>query len=318
MLQEIAELGFDQVELGHGIRVSLWEGIEQYLADHPMRITSLHNFCPLPIEVLHPAPDYYQCTSGRAEERERAQRYTFRTIDHAHQLGVGKVVMHLGSVAMPGYTRKLIDRIQKGKYLDRKYISLKLLAIKKRESVPYWERVTNWLRPVLDHARSANVVLGIENRIGIETFPSGEEFQRLFKELVDSSLGYWHDFGHAQVQHNLTFIDHKEWLSRYAPFLIGCHVHDVKFPACDHRPPFTGTIDFAELMPLVPKQVPLVWELHPRVTREEIIEARGRWGREKEPGDSYRASATAGVPSGSDFARHSNAATQPREAPPDS
>ena len=48
MLNEIFALGFDRVELGHGIRQSLWEGIEQFLADHPMTVTSLHNFCPLP------------------------------------------------------------------------------------------------------------------------------------------------------------------------------------------------------------------------------------------------------------------------------
>jgi sugar phosphate isomerase/epimerase len=277
MLQEISALGFDQVELGHGIRLSLWEGIERYLANHPMRITSLHNFCPLPIEILHPAPDFYQCTSDRAEERQRAQRYTLRTIDSAHRLGVRKVVMHLGSAAMPGYTQRLIDRIQEGKYLDRKYVGIKLLAIKKRESVSYWERVSNWLGPVIEHARSANVVLGIENRIGIETFPSEREFQRLFMDLVDPSLGYWHDFGHAQVQHNLTFIDHKEWLSRFASLLIGCHVHDVEFPARDHLPPFTGMIDFAGLIPLLPQHVPLVWELSPRVTRDEIMEAQTRW-----------------------------------------
>ena len=66
MLDEIFSLGFDRVELSHGIRQTLREGIERFLADHPMTVTSLHNFCPLPIEVQGSAPDCYQCTSVRA------------------------------------------------------------------------------------------------------------------------------------------------------------------------------------------------------------------------------------------------------------
>jgi sugar phosphate isomerase/epimerase len=280
MLQEISDLGFNQVELGHGIRLSLWEGIEQFVADHPMKITSLHNFCPLPIEILYAAPDCYQCTSDQPDERQRAQRHTLQTIDQASKLGVGKVVMHLGSVAMPNYTQRLIDRIQSGKYLDRRYVDIKLQAIAKRESVSYWERVTNWLQPVIEHARNAQVVLGIENRIGIETFPSEKEFHQLFTEFGDGSVGYWHDFGHAQVRHNLTFVDHKEWLTQYAPLLIGCHLHDVRFPARDHQVPFNGMINFTDLIPLVPSHVPLVWELSPRAARDEITRALMRWTEE--------------------------------------
>jgi sugar phosphate isomerase/epimerase len=98
MLDEIFRLGFDHVELSHGIRFSLWEGIERFLADHPMKVTSLHNFCPLPIEISHPAPDCYQCTSPNPDERDRALRHTLNTIDHANRLGVERVVMYFGFV----------------------------------------------------------------------------------------------------------------------------------------------------------------------------------------------------------------------------
>jgi len=277
MLKEIFELGFDHVELGHGIRLSLWEGIERFLADHPMTVTSLHNFCPLPIKILHPAPDCYQCTSNRPEERQCALHYTLQTIDRTRNLGAGKVVMHLGSVTLPDYTGRLIDRIRSGGYLDRRYIAIKLQAIKQRELVSYWERIIDWLRPVIDHARSAGVILGIENRIGIETFPSEKEFHRLFTEFSDGSIGYWHDFGHAQIRHNLTFIDHREWLTQLSSLLIGCHVHDVKFPAHDHQVPFSGMIDFASLIPILPPNIPVVWELSPKTSQDEIVTALAHW-----------------------------------------
>jgi sugar phosphate isomerase/epimerase len=277
MLDEILALGFDRVELGHGIRLSLWEGIEKFLADHPIRVTSLHNFCPLPVEIQTPAPDFYECTSARAAERDRALRYTLQTIDYAHKLGVERVVMHLGSVRMPDYTERLARSIFAGRYLDRRYVRLKLDAIRRREAIPVYDRVVEWLQPVFIHAKAAGVVLGVENRIGIETFPSEREFRRLFKEIADGPIGYWHDFGHAQIRHNLTFIDHAEWLAEMSSRLIGCHIHDVEFPSRDHHVPFSGMIDFTTLLPSLPVEQPMVWELSSSASKDEIVAALTHW-----------------------------------------
>jgi sugar phosphate isomerase/epimerase len=265
------------VELSHGIQLSLWTTIEKFLADHPMTVTSLHNFCPLPIEISDSAPDCYQCTSGDSRERERALRNTLQTIDYAHRIGARRVVIHLGSVASPVATDRLISLIRKSHYLDRTFVRQKLDAIRKRESVALYDRVLEWLQPVLTHARTAGVTLGIENRIGVETFPSEREFRRLLTDIPDGAMGYWHDFGHAQVRHNLTLVDHAEWLSEMSSRLIGCHVHDVQFPAQDHCAPFTGMIEFTKLVSLVPANTPMVWELDSRVSKEEIGSALSRW-----------------------------------------
>jgi sugar phosphate isomerase/epimerase len=277
MLNEICALGFDHVELGHGIRQSLWEGIEQFLADHPMKVTSLHNFCPLPVEIQGSAPDCYQCTSTRAAERDRARHYTLQTIDYAHRLGAKRVVVHLGSVLAPDFTERLIRSIYAGQYLDRRYIRSKLDAIRKREAVAAYDGVIEWLQPVRAHAKAAGVTLGIENRIGIETFPSEREFRRLFKEIADDTIGYWHDFGHAQVRHNLTLIDHAEWLAEMSPRLIGCHIHDVRFPARDHRVPFSGMIDFESLLSSLTSEQPMVWELSSSASKDDIVAALTHW-----------------------------------------
>jgi sugar phosphate isomerase/epimerase len=279
MLNEILELGFDQVELSHGVRQSLWEGIPRFLADHPMVVTSLHNFCPLPVEIQGAAPDCYQCTSSSAAERDRAQYFTLQTIDYAHRLGAKRVIMHLGSVIIPDYTERLIQSIFAGRYLDRQFVRLKLDAIRKRETAEVYDGVYQWLQPVLAHAKAAGVTLGIENRIGIETFPSEREFRRLFKEITNGTIGYWHDFGHAQVRHNLTLIDHAEWLTEMSPQLVGCHIHDVKFPVRDHRVPFSGMIDFAKMIPSLSTQQPLVWELSSSASKDDIVAALTHWNQ---------------------------------------
>ena len=185
--------------------------------------------------------------------------------------------MHLGSVVTRDYTEQLIRSIFDGRYLDRRYVRLKLDAIRKREAAAAYDRVVEWLQPALAHAKAAGVTLGIENRIGIETFPSEREFRRLFKEIADGTIGYWHDFGHAQVRHNLTLIDHAEWLAEMAPRLIGCHIHDVQFPARDHRVPFSGMIDFAALIPSLPAEQPMVWELSSSASKDDIVAALTHW-----------------------------------------
>ena len=48
MLREIRDLGFDHAELSHGIRISLMPGILEAVDAGEIKISSLHNFCPLP------------------------------------------------------------------------------------------------------------------------------------------------------------------------------------------------------------------------------------------------------------------------------
>src|SRR5476651_960958 len=94
MLEEILGLGFERVELGHGIRLSLMDGIQKMFNKGKVTFSSLHNFCPLPIEITRSSPDCYQFSSHREPERERAVRLSFQTIDFAARLGAPFVVLH--------------------------------------------------------------------------------------------------------------------------------------------------------------------------------------------------------------------------------
>jgi sugar phosphate isomerase/epimerase len=278
MLAEIWELGFRQVELSHGIRLSLLEGIAEFIRDHDLTISSLHNFCPLPIEVFHPSPDCLRCTSSDPAERNRAQRHTFATIDQAARFGAPYVVLHLGFVPIEDATKRLSKLIHQGKIFGRTFVQTKLRALQQREKTDLYPRVRDWLIPVVEHAKQAGVRLGIENRAEIDTFPNEFEFKKLFNDFNEPVLGYWHDFGHAQVRQYLTLLDHAEWLQAAAPRLLGCHVHDVVYPDRDHRIPFTGTVPFKKLLPLIPEHAPLVWELSPSAEADAIRIALQKWG----------------------------------------
>jgi sugar phosphate isomerase/epimerase len=277
MLEEIVDLGFRAVELSHGIRLSLVDGIQRFVSERSIEVTSLHNFCPLPIDILQAAPDCFQCTSHRSNERARATRHTLETIDLAARIGVKRVVLHLGSVPMGKESNRLIDHLHRGKASDRTFVHRKTKALKKRGKLDYYPRVAEWLNKIAERAAQTGVQLGVENRIGIDTFPSEQEFRRLFQDFSPEVVGYWHDFGHAQIRHYLTLSDHRSWLEEMLPRLFGCHVHDVKFPDRDHQVPFSGEIAFAELIPLIPPGTPLVWELSSSATAPEIKVALERW-----------------------------------------
>lgn len=279
MLREINELGFDLVELGHGIRLSLMPGIQQMFNGGEVRFSSLHNFCPLPVEVLGASPDCYQFSSIYPQERERAIKQTFQTIDFAARLGAPFVVLHLGEVRIGQVTDSLIALVKKGKFLSREFVRKKLRAVERREAVAgrYLERVKDSLRRIVAYATEKNVKLGIEGRRGYEEIPSERELPGLLEEFNSPLVGYWHDFGHIQIKENLAFLDHEEWLRTIGPRAFGCHVQDCVWPAQDHQPPFKGGVPLKKLVPLLPKNCQFVWEMSPRKTAEEIRESLAIW-----------------------------------------
>ncbi|HAK05721.1 MAG TPA: hypothetical protein DCO65_00385 [Spartobacteria bacterium] len=244
-----------------------------------IKFSSLHNFCPLPVEVLGASPDCYQFSSAYSKERERAVKQTLQTIDFAERLGAPFVVMHLGEVPMNSITDSLIKLARNGELLSREYVRRKIRAVKKRESAApvYLERVKDCLRRIVDYAASKNVKLGVEGRRGYEEIPSERELPTLLDEFNSPQLGYWHDFGHIQIKENLAFVDHAEWLRQIAPRTFGCHVQDCIWPAQDHQPPFAGDVDLAKLVPLLPRECVLVWEMSPRKTAGEIRRSVEAW-----------------------------------------
>src|SRR6266513_2075354 len=203
MLGEIKDkLGFDLIELGHGIRISLMPGIQKMFDAGKVRFSSLHNFCPLPVEVMAASPDCYKFSAVSSEERERAVKQTLQTIDFAARLNAPFVVLHLGEVNMSSITDRLIEMAKTGRYQSRKYVRLKIEAVQKRERIAlrYLQRVKDCLRRVIEHAASKNVRIALEGRRGYEEIPTERELPGLLKEIDCAQVGYWHDFGHLQIK----------------------------------------------------------------------------------------------------------------------
>lgn len=280
MLREIqGEFDFEMIELGHGIRISLMPGVQKMFDAGEVRFSSLHNFCPLPIEVMGASPDCYTFSSSSAAERQRAIKQTLQTIDFAARLGAPFVVLHLGKVPIKPITEPLIALAEAGEMFSREYVRRKVDAVAKREAdaPAYLANVKECLKPIIEHAASKNVRLGIEGRRGYEEIPSEREIPPLLDELDSPQVGYWHDIGHIQIKENLGFVDHEEWLRAIGPRTLGCHVQDCIWPAQDHQPPFAGDAKLAKLIPLLPPECLFVWEMSPRKTAEDIRRSVTVW-----------------------------------------
>ena len=285
MIEEIVELGFSNIELSHGMTVAKLPGITKAHERGLFTCSGVHNYFPSPVEVMIDAPDAYEFTSHRPFDRQRALDMTFRTLDIAAQFNARYLVLHMGSVPLhqKNWSRPLTTLVSEGGQHSADYIKAKLAFVKKREKVGplYFHRAIEALTTIAERAAKVGVKLAIESRSHFEDVPTEREMIELQTHFADNPwVGYWHDFGHVQLKHNLLLLDHLEWLEKIAPHLIGGHVHDVQWPARDHRTPFSGTLDYAALLKFFPADCPLIWELSPSREAAEIRAALGRWQSE--------------------------------------
>ena len=283
MAREMADLGFSSIELSHGIRISLVTGILKAVEEKIVRVSSVHNFCPLPTGVNNAAPNLYEPTSPDSQELRLWSRYTRRTIDFASTVGAGCVVLHSGSVRF-----LFIDpagRIQRyvaGKPAnDRLYDPVYTRLIEKSirriraKSVKFMVNLRAALEEIIPYARKQGIILGIENREGLDELPIDDEMSQFLDELPGSELvGYWHDSGHAAIKEQYGLLDHRSHLIENSRRLVGFHLHDVDASGRDHQPIGRGNIDFDMIAAFIRPEHVVVLELSPRLSAEEVLESR--------------------------------------------
>lgn len=286
MLREIRELGFDYAELSHGTRLALVPGICEAVDAGEIKISTLHNFCPLPMGVTTSSPNLYEFSAEKPRERELAIKHTLKTIEFAGRVKAPLIVLHLGSMDLKDYTGKLEELLEHGGKDSARFhkLSAEAAAARDARKEKYFARTCETLRQILPAAEKAGVKLCIENREAVQELPVESDFQFLFREFNSPNVVYWHDTGHAQIKENLGLAYHAVHLESLAAHLAGFHIHDVQFPARDHTSPGTGTVNFAALKPFVKPEHTKVFEFSPSLPVESvqrgIAHIKNLWGAE--------------------------------------
>jgi sugar phosphate isomerase/epimerase len=285
MLKEMAGLGFEHVELSHGIRITLVPGIMKAVEEGVVRVSSTHNICPLPAGVLQAAPNYYEPSSRDGREREQWVRHTKRSLDFAAQLGSRVLVCHLGSVVF--FWMNPVRSIQRMLEADPKIgrsdnagykaaVAKALQKLRKRMG-PFWADTQASVGKVLDYAKEKGIRLGFENREKFEELPVDADFPDFLSGLpAGSPAGYWHDTGHADIKESMGLIDHRRQLELNASRLVGFHLHDVNDKGDDHQAVGSGRVDFGMVSGFWRPEHVLVLEIGPRATVEEVSSSKAR------------------------------------------
>ena len=283
MLKEIADLGFTHAELSHGIRILLLPGVLRAVEEGVIKISSTHNFCPLPAGVNQAAPNLFEPSATDHKEHDQWLRHTKRTLDFSAQVKAKVCVLHLGSAKFWFWppSRKLKAYLEKNPTVvaqtDPGYRNVLRKAgekMRSRMGTP-WKQTLASLGEINAYAAERGIALGCENREKFEELPLDDDFSAMFEALGENSVcGYWHDTGHADIKVSLGVINHQEHLAKNAPRLLGFHLHDVNAKGKDHQPIGAGHIDFEMISTFWQPHHLLTLELSPRTSPEDVMASR--------------------------------------------
>lgn len=286
MLREIASLGFEYAELSHGIRITLVPGILKAVEEGVVKISSTHNFCPLPTGVVQAAPNLFEPSAVEHREHDQWVRHTKRSIDFTAQVKARALVCHLGSVSffwfnparnVRNYLRDHPAAGRNGE--DAPYMALlqKSMARMRKRMGPFWEQTKTSVNEMLDYAAKKGVILGFENREKLEELPVDADYPAFLAALPPSApVGYWHDTGHADLKESMGLINHRAHLTQLKDRLLGFHLHDVNAQGQDHQPVGAGHIDFKMVSEFWRPDHLLTLEFGPRVTEPEVRASKQR------------------------------------------
>lgn len=285
MLREMADLGFEYAELSHGIRITLVPGILRAVEEGMIKISSVHNFCPLPTGITRAAPNLFEPSAWSHREHDQWLRHTKRTIDFAAQVKASAMVTHLGSVGFfwsnPSRRLKQWVRNHPDAEVPEGAAYQKVLTkccAQLRKGMPrYWAQVKASLNEIRHYAVEKQVRIGCENREKFSELPVDDDFPPLFADLEQpNACGYWHDTGHAQLKQNMGMVRHRHLLEQSADRIIGFHLHDVSAEGDDHQPIGHGRIDFEMVSEFWRPEHLLTLEFSPALKVDEVRASKMR------------------------------------------
>ena len=253
------ELGFTHIEAN----ASITPRMLSELLETAVPISSIHSPCPAVLSSRGIPASSLSLSSLDESERIEAVSFTKQTIDLAASVKARAVVLHMGEVPIDLSLQDRLHELHDGGYAQTKeYNQAKEELIYQRISQvpPYLDAARKSLQELSEYSQQKGIMLGLETRFHFNEIPNMDEMAELLNEASESLVGYWHDVGHAEVQQQLGFSLHEEWLSRFKDRMVGIHLHDV-LGISDHQAPGMGDIDWEMVAKYLPPGIIKVCEI---------------------------------------------------------
>lgn len=263
-----ARLGFARIELNHQIDSAMLAGVDL----DRYRFSSVHEPCPADISTETLKRRDWLISSPDEVNRLKGVESIKRSIDLAHLIHAPVVVVHCGMVSTDlGIEKEMRVLFDEGKTETEGYRQRKETLVKRRADLigPRLEAVKRSLLELLEYAAPSGIRLGLENRYHYFDIPTPDEMDQLLSLDGTDRIGFILDVGHAQALDRLGFFPFEEWLRRFAPRIIGAHLHDVQ-GVNDHFAPGQGEVDFDTVAAYLPADAYRALELQPTNTPEQV------------------------------------------------
>jgi sugar phosphate isomerase/epimerase len=253
------EFGFTHIEANASISPQMLSE----LLKTKVPISSIHAPCPatsssrgIPISSL-------SLSSLNESDRTEAVRFTKQTIDLASSVRAKAIVLHMGEVPIDLSLQDRLYKLHEGGYSQTKEynrVKEELVYQRNSQTLHYLDAAKKSLQDISEYSQQKGIILGLETRFHFHEIPNIDEMAELLNKIPRNLVGYWHDVGHAEVQQQLGFSLHKEWVSRFRDRMVGIHLHDV-LGIYDHHAPGKGDIDWEMLTKYLPPRIVKVCEI---------------------------------------------------------
>lgn len=233
-------LGFTRFELNHAVNSAMLQGVNGY------RIVSVHEPCPADLTPATLKARNWLVSALDEENRRQGVAAIRRSIDLAQRLGAPVVIVHPGRVDIDTKAdEQLRDWYRQGRRQTPEYAQLQaqFVAARAAQAPQNLRAVRRSLVELAEYASARGVRLGLENRYHYDEIPLPDELEELLDLGDDTVIGFWYDVGHAETLAQMGFHTHEEWLRRFAPRIIGAHLHDI-IGIDDHQAAGRGQIDW--------------------------------------------------------------------------
>ena len=262
------EFGFTHIEANASVSPQMLSELRKTRVS----ISSIHSPCPATLSSRGTPISSLSLSSLNESDRMEAVSFTKRTLDLASSVEARAIVLHMGEVPIDLNLQDRLYELYKGGYAQTKeYGRAKEELVYRRNSqaLHYLDEAKKSLQEITEYGLQKGIILGLETRFHPHEIPNMDEMAELLNNVPGNLVGYWHDVGHAEVQQQLGFGSHEEWLSRFTDRMVGIHLHDV-LGIADHHAPGKGDINWEMVTKYLPPKILKVCEIGEWNNEEQI------------------------------------------------